>query len=136
MVELALIRSLLDKDFYGDHKGTRCPDELFSKDIRKIKKTVDFAMQNYGKDSITVRELEGLFFAHNSTLTTSSKQMFKELFSKLEREQAMDKEIAKDVLSKLFQQHVGEKIANIGFDYVNGEGSTLEPLRKIISDHQ
>ena len=48
MVELALIRSLLDKDFYGDHKGTRCPDELFSKDIRKIKKTVDFAMQNYG----------------------------------------------------------------------------------------
>ena len=136
MVELALIRSLLDKDFYGDHKGTRCPDELFSKDIRKIKKTVDFAMQNYGKDSITVRELEGLFFAHNSTLTTSSKQVFKDLFSKLEREQAMDKEIAKDVLSKLFQQHVGEKVANIGFDYVNGEGSTLEPLRKIISDHQ
>jgi len=136
MVELALIRSLLDKDFYGDHKGTRCPDELFSKDIRKIKKTVDFAMQNYGKDSITVRELESLFFAHNSTLTTSSKQVFKELFSKLEREQAMDKEIAKDVLSKLFQQFVGEKIANIGFDYVNGEGATLEPLRKIISDHQ
>ena len=104
MVELALIRSLLDKDFYGDHKGTRCPDELFSKDIRKIKKTVDFAMQNYGKDSITVRELESLFFAHNSTLTTSSKEVFKGLFSKLEREQAMDKEIAKDVLSKLFQQ--------------------------------
>ena len=68
MVELALIRSLLDKDFYGDHKGTRCPDELFSKDIRKIKKTVDFAMQNYGKDSLTVRELESLFFATTAPL--------------------------------------------------------------------
>ena len=136
MVELALIRSLLDKEFYGNHKGTRCPDELFSKDIRKIKKTVDFAMQNYGKDSITVRELEGLFFSHNSTLTTASKQVFKELFCRLEREQVMDKEIAKDVMSKLFQQYVGEKIANIGFDYVNGEEATLEPLRRIISDHQ
>ena len=35
-MELALIRSLMDKDFYDDHKGSRCPDKLFSKDIRKI----------------------------------------------------------------------------------------------------
>ena len=36
-MELALIRSLMDKDFYENYKGTKCPDKLFSKDIRKIK---------------------------------------------------------------------------------------------------
>ena len=32
----------------------------------------------------------------------------------------------------LFQQVVGEDIANLGFDYVNGAQSTLEPLRNIL----
>ena len=32
MIELALIRSLMHKDFYDDHKGSKCPDRLFSND--------------------------------------------------------------------------------------------------------
>ena len=44
MMELALIRSLMNKDFYDDHKGIRCPDKIFTKDVRKIKQTVDYAM--------------------------------------------------------------------------------------------
>ena len=47
----------------------------------------------------------------------------------------MNKEIASDVLSSLFRQMLGEEIANIGFDYVNGTTKSLEPLRKIIHKH-
>ena len=47
MMELALIRTLMDKDFYDNNKGIRCPDELFSKDVRKIKQTLDYAMHTY-----------------------------------------------------------------------------------------
>ena len=43
-VELTLLRSLMQKDFYDDHKGIKCPDRLFSKDVRKIKNTLDYAM--------------------------------------------------------------------------------------------
>jgi hypothetical protein len=32
----------------------------------------------------------------------------------------MGSDVAQEVLSKLFQQVVGEDIANLGFDYVNG----------------
>ena len=32
-MELSLIRNLMDKDFYNNNKGTRCPDKLFTKDI-------------------------------------------------------------------------------------------------------
>jgi hypothetical protein len=38
-------------------------------------------------------------------------------------------------LSKLFQQVVGEDVANIGFDYVNGTSSTLEPLRNLLEKY-
>jgi replicative DNA helicase len=39
------------------------------------------------------------------------------------------------VLSKLFQQVIGEDIANLGFDYVNGSKSTLEPLRQMLEQY-
>ena len=31
-MELSLIRSLMDKEFYDEHRGARCPNRLFSKD--------------------------------------------------------------------------------------------------------
>jgi len=133
-VELALIRTLLDKDFYEDHKGIRTPDKLFTKEVRKIKNTLDYAMQQYDKN-ITPAELEALFFTRN-VLTTSNKDMYKDLFRKINKEQPLSKDIAQEVLSKLFQQLVGEEIAKLGFQYVNGAEKSLEPVRKIIQDYQ
>tara|TARA_R100000781_G_scaffold113638_1_gene82566 strand:+ start:4375 stop:5604 length:1230 start_codon:yes stop_codon:yes gene_type:complete len=135
MMELALIRTMLDKEFYDNHKGIRCPDKIFSKDARKIKQTLDYAMDTYGKN-ITPTELESLFFVNNTSMTTANKLVFSELFQKVSREKPLSTEIADDVLSKLFQQVVGEEIANLGFDYVNGSQSSLEPLRKILSNYQ
>ena len=120
MIELALIRSLMQRDFYEDHKGSKCPDKLFSKDVRKIKNTLDETMGKYERD-ITLTELQALFFANNGTLTSANKSSFEILFSKIAKEEAMNNEIAKEVLSKLFQQMVGEEVANLGFDYVNGQ---------------
>jgi replicative DNA helicase len=135
MMELALLRTLLDKEFYDLHKGVRCPDKLFTKDVRKIKQTLDYAMETYEK-SLTPVELEALFYANNNSMTTANKEAYRDLFRRMAREQPLSKEIADTVLSKLFQQVVGEEIANIGFDYVNGAQTTLEPLRNILSDYQ
>jgi len=40
-MELSIIRSLMDKSFYDDHRGSKCPQRLFSKDVRKIKEAID-----------------------------------------------------------------------------------------------
>ena len=134
-MELALIRSLMNKDFYEDHKGIRCPDKLFTKDVRKIKQTVDYAMSTFDKD-LSVSELQGLFMTNNSTMTTATKESYNQLFDKLKNEKPMCQDISKQVFSKLFQQMVGEEIANLGFDYVNGDKGTLEPLRNLLSTYQ
>ena len=39
-MELSLIRSLMDKQFYDEHRGSKCPNRLFSKDAQKIKKVI------------------------------------------------------------------------------------------------
>jgi len=133
-MELALIRTLMDKDFYENHRGIRTPDKLFTKEVRKIKNTLDYAMQQYDKN-ITPAELEALFFTRN-VLTTSNKDMYKDLFKKIGHEQSLSKDIAQEVLAKLFQQLVGEEIAKLGFQYVNGSENTLEPMRKLLSAYQ
>ena len=133
-MELSIIKSLMNLDFYKDHKGMKCPDKIFSKEIRKIKQTVDLAMEKY-KKNLTVDEIVALFMSHNPTMTTANKQMYTSLFHKLEKTQAMSQEVARDVLSSLFRQSLGEEIANIGFEYINGATNSLEPLRSIVDHH-
>ena len=125
----------MQKDFYDDHKGSKCPDRLFSKDVRKIKQTLDTTMNKYERD-VSLTELQALFFSNNGTMTSANRASYEVLFSKLSKEDAMNNEIAKEVLSKLFQQMVGEEIANLGFDYVNGTKTNLEPLRNILDNYQ
>jgi hypothetical protein len=130
-MELSLIRSLMDKTFYDDHRGAKCPDRLFSKDVRKIKQSLDKAMHTYER-TVTPDEIEALFMSNNPSMTTAQKQAYSALFANIKKEQPLGTDIAQEVLSKLFQQVVGEDIANLGFDYVNGAKSSLEPLRNLL----
>ena len=124
----------MDKDFYDEHRGSKCPDRLFSKDVRKIKSAIDDAMGRYER-SVTPDEIEALFISSNPTLTTSQKTSYDTLFRQIKKEETMGTDVAQEVLSKLFQQVIGEDIANIGFDYVNGTKNSLEPLRNILEQY-
>ena len=105
----------MDREFYEEHRGSRCPDRLFSSDVRKIKKSIDAAMDRYER-TVTPDEIEALFMANNPTLTTAQKASYTSLFGQIKREQPMGGDVAQEVLSKLFQQVIGEDIANLGFD--------------------
>ena len=69
-MELTLIRSLMDKEFYDDHRGSRCPTRLFSKDVRKIKEDIDTEMDRYDR-TVTPDAIEELFIWNNPTITTT-----------------------------------------------------------------
>ena len=134
-MELTLIRSLMDKDFYDETRGNRCPEKLFTKDVRKIKSTIDTAMDQYQRD-LTVDEVQALFFAANPTLTTAQKHAYELQFDRIRKEQIMGSDVATEVLSNMFRQVVGEEVANLGFQYVNGDQTTMEPLRNILDQYQ
>ena len=133
-MELSLIRNLMERDFYNNNKGTRCPDRLFTRDVQKIKHIIDDAMEKYDR-SVSPEEVEALFLVANPTLTTAQKTVYNDTFSNLKKIPLMDSDIARDVLSTLFRQVVGEDVANLGFDFVNGDITTLEPLRNILDTY-
>ena len=59
-MELAILKSLLNKKFYDDYRGAKCPAKIFSRENIKIKELIDAAMQKYPRD-LTVDEVAGLF---------------------------------------------------------------------------
>jgi len=133
-MELSLIRSLMDKEFYDEHRGAKCPDRLFNPEVRKIKQVLDKAMQLYGR-TVTPDEIEALFMSNNPTLTTAQKEAYSSLFRLVKKEQPMGADIAQEVLSKLFQQVIGEDVANLGFDMVNGTANSLNDIRNILEQY-
>ena len=133
-MELAILRSLMDKEFYDNHRGAKCPDRLFGTDNRKIKKAIDNAMDKYGR-SVVPQEIEALFLSDNPTMTTAQKQSFQHLFSQIKKEHPLGSDVAQEVLSKLFQSVVGTDIAELGFEYVNDSQASLESLRKLLEQY-
>ena len=133
-MELSLLRSLMNRDFYEDHRGARCPDRLFSKDARTIKHTIDKAIKKYDRD-VTPDELEALFLSSNPAMTTAQKHGYSALFNDIKRQKPMGADIAQDVLAKLFQQVIGEDVANLGFDFVNGTQTSMKPLRDLLDKY-
>jgi hypothetical protein len=85
--------------------------------------------------TVTPDEVEALFMSNNPTLTTAQKQAYASMFASIKREQPMGSDVSQEVLSKLFQQVVGEDVANIGFDMVNGDPATLERLRNLLEQY-
>lgn len=132
-MELALLKTMMNREFYDSHKGIRCPAKIFTKDVRKIKETMDKAMAEFTGD-LTVSDVEALFYTHNQTMTTANKAAYTDLFRKLDKESGIKEDIAEEVLGTLFQQHVGELVANLGFDFVNGTQKSMEPLRRLVED--
>ena len=130
-MELALIRSLLDKDFYENHRGDRCPIKLFSKDVQKIKITLDKTMEQFDR-RLTPDEVEAVFVSDSPTMTTATKDKYKQLFTDIKNETSMGSDIAESVLSKLFQQVIGDEIANLGFDCINGTLKNLQPIHNLL----
>jgi len=121
----------MNKEFYDNHRGSKCPDKLFTKDVRKVKNIIDKAMDRYQRD-VTPDEVEALFLADNPTMTTAQKQAYSGLFAGIKKESPMGSDVAGEVLSRLFRQLVGEEVAQIGFDYVSGENNSLESLRNVL----
>tara|TARA_R110002167_G_scaffold117021_4_gene292638 strand:- start:3280 stop:4503 length:1224 start_codon:yes stop_codon:yes gene_type:complete len=134
-MELALVKTLLKRDFYEQHKGIRCPDKIFTKDVRKIKQTLDSAMREYDGD-LNTADLEALFYSENQTMTTATKAAYADLFRKMNKEDVIKEDIADTVLGTMFQNFVGDKVAKLGFDFVNGTQTSLEPLRRILADYK
>ena len=99
----------MDKSFYDDHRGSRCPDRLFSKDVRKIKQSIDAAMDKYAR-TVTPDEIEAIFMSENTTLTTAQKTAYSDLFLKIKRSSHLVKMLQQMFCLSYFSRLLGKTL--------------------------
>ena len=77
-MELALLRTLMNREFYNENKNIAKERIFRSKETRNIKQVLDEAMSDYEND-IGPSDIEALFFTKNPTLTTSQKDIYQSI---------------------------------------------------------
>lgn len=132
-MENALLRSLMDKEFYEENDGPRCSSLMFSEDGFKIKQQIDKGHEQYSR-SLTPDEVEALFMAANPMMTTAKKAAYMSLFQQLRSTDPLGSDVAADTLKSLSRKAVGERLAEVAFNVVNGDMG-LNDVRRVMEEY-
>ena len=134
-----MIRLMLNKKFYTQHKGMLSPT-VFAGDISSLYETIQKAHEKYEED-IKVDELYSLHTAiFNPALTRAAKEKFSELVEDIKEVQEPSKEIAKDIMRILSDRDLAQRIAVEATEIFNGKDANFTEItgmidkRKVIVD--
>ena len=130
-----MIRLMLNKKFYTQHKGMLSPT-VFAGDISSLYETIQKAHEKYEED-IKVDELYSLHTAiFNPALTRSAKEKFSELVEDIKEVQEPSKEIAKDIMRILSDRDLAQRIAVEATEIFNGKDANFTEITGMIEKHK
>ena len=130
-MELALLRTLTDRDFYKANRNLVKEKIFRSKETRSIKSIIDKATLEYEKE-IGPSDVEALFWAANGTLTTAQREVYRSLFNKLANCTPLNEDVAQDVLRELNREDAANELMDIAFKMSNGEVTSLHKVLEFI----
>ena len=133
-MELGLMKTLLNQEFYTNNKVFARQGVFRSKETKSIKRILDDAMFKY-KEDLGTDDLEALFFTANPVLTSAQKDVYRSIFQKIGVQQPLSKEVAHDVLTQLNREASADELADLSFKISNGEITSLHPVREFIDQH-
>ena len=135
MIEKQMIRLMLNKKFYTQHKGMLSPT-IFAGDISSLYETIQKAHEKYEED-IKVDELYSLHTAiFNPALTRAAKEKFSELVEDIKEVQEPSKEIAKDIMRILSDRDLAQRIAVESTEIFNGKDANFNEIVSMIEKHK
>ena len=126
-----IIQLLLKKDFYLNNKHRIRPSMFNNSDYKPLYRTLINAHEKYDTD-LSVQDLELLFDADNPALPKAKADNIKILIRELASRPPVSPDVADDVVQRLYQQHIGNEIANIGIAIEDGEIQDLQILKRLL----
>ena len=135
MIEKQMIRLMLNKKFYTQHKGMLSPT-VFAGDISSLYETIQKSHEKY-EDDIKIDELYSLHTAiFNPALTRAAKEKFSELIEDIREVQEPNQEIAKDIMSILSDRDLAQRIAVESTEIFNGKEANFNEIVTMIEKHK
>lgn len=132
-MEKGLLLLSLSHEWFGRNKG-RLLHEFFSSELQPLFATIKQAHSKYERD-LTLAEVVSLHKVNNPSMTTAAKGDLAELEFDLKHEKAFGPDLAEDVLSKLWSQEIGRRVAELSLMMATEGKNTLPEIQRLLEEH-
>lgn len=129
-VEFKLVRLLLLKEFYEQHKP-RVKATMFPNELRTLFETICAAHDTYQRD-LTLDEVKALHTLRHPTMTTAMKSNIQELLDEVEQTKPLGMDVAADVLQDLWRIETFREIADLALRGAEGAIKDLSEIAVIV----
>ena len=104
---------------------------MFPEELSDLYDTIVTGHKQYERD-LTVSEVRELFKVHNPTITRAKHQVISDMLTDIHNIPAIGKDVAKDVLQKIWQQEIGRNIADMGLAIMEGSPEKIADVKRLV----
>ena len=135
MIEKQMLKLMLSKKFYTQHKG-QISRNVFQGSFGSLFETIQKAHEKYDTD-ISVDELYTLHkTVYNPALTRAAKDQFKDLLKDIKQTTEPSELIAEDIVRILADRNIAQQVAVEATEIYNGKEANFDSILGIIEKHK
>ena len=104
---------------------------MFPSELADLYDTIVDGHDKYDRN-LTVGEVRELFRVNNPTATRAKRELLAEILDDISAYAPIGEDIAQDVLTKMWQQEVGRRIADMGLAMMEGNPEKIHEIKELI----
>ena len=127
----SILKECLQNEFYNVNKS-KLRSSIFDDESKDIYETIKIMHEKFDRD-ISPSELFTFWKSQNPTSTGSWTEQIEDLINNITTSDCLNHEIAGDVISNLWRQHIGLDIANLGIRMSEGSVEAMDELNVLLA---
>ena len=108
---------------------------MFPDELRDLHDTLEKGHKRYERD-LTILELRELYRIDNPTATRAKREIVSDMLDDIDGLPHIGEDVATDVVSTLWQQEVGRRIADLALSIMEGSTDKLLDIKSIVEKSQ
>jgi len=125
-----ILKAITAVDFYQKVQANLSRN-LFEDELRDVFDCIVEGHTKYDKD-LTKADIQGIYYKNHPVATRAEKANFDDALAATFGTDAVQEELAQDVLTEMWKRHVGHKIANLGIEITEGVEDALVRLEALL----
>lgn len=134
MLDTAMIKSLLDHQFFEESRG-RLKASLFGEEVRDLYEILEQAHDRYQRD-ISTEDMSLLWKMQNPVATRAEVADFRDILDDVSRQTPYQIDVAGDVITQLWQRDLAKQITSYSLRMMEGDLSAFEGIKALVERHR
>jgi replicative DNA helicase len=125
-----LLKAIKNHEFYSSIQSNLSRN-LFEDEMRDIYDAIVEGHTKYGKD-LSSEDVLAIWLKTNPVATRAERNSIEDAIDSVDKANALQTEVAEDLLKELWKRNIGHKIANLGIEITEGVDSALVRLEELL----